>query len=144
MLAGKQLIRAVCLAITMTLITGAASFAAEEPEPDVVTLQGFIGVYTDANDVIELVQLITSAAVQQESVNTYADANEVIESSQETTIEEVIYDVVLDKKGIELGKNEDVDYKEFEVTGIVTAEDEQAWIKVLSFKAIEEQEQGQE
>jgi len=125
----------------MILVTGAVSFAAEDSDSNVVTLQGFVSTYMDADDVIESVQLTTFVVVQQDSVSSYADANDVTESVEEAVVEEVTYEVVLDKEGMELGKNEDVDYKEFEVTGIVTEKDEQTWIKVLSFKAIEEQEQ---
>ena len=110
MLTRKQLIGAVCLAMAMTLVIGAASLAVEEPEPNVVTLQGLVSTYVDVNDVIESVQL--------------------------TTAEDIIYEVVLDEKGIELGDN--MDGKEVEVNGIVIEVDEQKWIEVQSFKALEE------
>ena len=110
MLNRKQLIGAVCLAMTVTLVSGLVSLAAEGSEPNVVTLQGFVSTYVDANGVIESVQL--------------------------TTDEDITYEVVLDEKGIELGK--EMDGKEVEVNGIVTEEDEQKWVKVQSFKALEE------
>ena len=110
MLTRKQLIRVVCLAMTMTLVPGLVSLAVEDSESNVVTLQGFVSTYVDANDVIESVQL--------------------------TTAENITYEVVLDEKGTELG--EKMDGKDVEVKGIVTENDEQMWIKVQSFKALEE------
>jgi hypothetical protein len=110
MLTRKQLIVVVCLAITVTLVSGLVSLAAEGPEPNVVTLQGF--------------------------VSTSADANNVIKSVRLTTDENIIYEVALDEKGIELGKK--MDGKQVEVTGIVTEKDEQKWIEVQSFKALDE------
>ena len=109
MLNRKQLIGSVCLAMTVTLVLGLVSLAAVGSEPKVVTLQGFVSTYVDANGVVESVQL--------------------------TTDENVTYEVVLDEKGIELGKK--MDGKEVEVNGIVTEKDEQKWVKVQSFKALE-------
>ena len=106
----KQLIMVVCLAMTMTLAIGVVSLAAEDSESNVVTLQGVVDTYVDANDIIESVQLTTS--------------------------EDIVYEVVLDEKGIEFGEN--MDGEKVEVKGIVTEKDEQKWIKVQSFKAIEE------
>ncbi len=110
MLARKQLIWAVCLAMTMTLVPGLVSLMAEGAEADVVALQGVVSTYMDANNVIELVQL--------------------------TTTEGITYAVVLDEKGTELGEN--MNGKNVEVEGIVTKIDEQEWIKVQSFKALDE------
>lgn len=110
MLTRKQLIVVVCLAITVTLVSGLVSLAAEGSEPNVVTLRGF--------------------------VSTSADANNVIKSVRLTTDENIIYEVALDEKGIELGKK--MDGKQVEVTGIVTEKDEQKWIEVQSFKALDE------
>jgi hypothetical protein len=109
MLIGKQLIGVVCLAITVTLVSGLVSLAAEESESDVVVLQGV--------------------------VNTYADANGIIESVQLTTAEGITYEVVLDEKGTELGEN--MDGEDVEVEGIITVEDEQMWIEVRSFVVLE-------
>ena len=110
MLTRKQLIVVLCLAITVTLVSGLVSLAAEGSEPNVVTLQGFVSTSTDANNVIKSVRL--------------------------TTDENIIYEVALDEKGIELG--EKMDGKQVEVKGIVTEKDEQKWIEVQSFKALEE------
>ena len=110
MSARKQLIKAVCFAMTVTLVLVAVSLAVEDSESNAVTVQGFVSTYVDANDVIESVQL--------------------------TTIGDITYEVVLDERGTELGEN--MDGKEVEVKGIVTEKDEQKWIKVQSFKPLAE------
>ena len=69
------------MAMTMTLVPGLVSLAVEDSESNVVTLQGFVSTYVDANDVIESVQL--------------------------TTVEDITYEVVFDEKGTELGKKMD-------------------------------------
>ena len=101
----------VFLAVLITALLSSSGLAAEEPEPKTVTLEGFVSVLRDANDVITSVQLIT---------------------------DEEAYEVVLDAKGLELG--EEMEDEVVEVEGIVSEEDEQKWLKVLTYEAIEEEE----
>lgn len=111
MSAKKQEMRIVFLAMLTTALLASTSLAAEEPEPEIVRLEGFVSVLRDVNDVIVSVQLVT---------------------------EEEVYDVVLDAKGLELG--EEMEDEEVEVEGVISKEDDQEWLKVLTFKAIEEEE----
>ncbi|UCC21483.1 MAG: hypothetical protein JSW23_06610 [Planctomycetota bacterium] len=110
MSAEKQRMWFVLSAVLMTALLASISLAAEESEPKPVTLEGFVNVWRDANDVIISVQLDT---------------------------DEEIYEVVLDEKGIELG--EELEDEEVEVKGVVSEEDEQKWLKVLTYKVIEEE-----
>jgi len=110
MLAGKQTMATLILAMVTALLLTTVSLAAEEPEPNSITLQGSVSVLSDANDVIVSVQLIT---------------------------DEVTYEVVLDEKGIALG--EEMDGEDVEVQAVVSEEDEQEWLTVQSYKAVEEQ-----
>jgi DNA/RNA endonuclease YhcR with UshA esterase domain len=80
-------------------------------EGETVKLQGLVSVIRDANDVIVSVQLV-------------ADKD--------------TYDVVLNAKGLELGEN--TEGEKVEVEGIVSQKDNQKWLKVLTFKAVEEEE----
>lgn len=105
----KQRMCLVLSAMLTAALLASISLAAEGSEPKPVTLEGFVSVWRDANDVIISVQLDT---------------------------DEEVYEVVLDKKGIELG--EELEDEEVEVKGIVSEEDEQKWLKVLTYKAIEE------
>jgi hypothetical protein len=93
-----------------TVLLSSVSLTAEAPEQKPVKLEGLVSVLRDANDVIISVQLDT---------------------------DEETYEVVLDKKGIRLG--EEMEDEEVEVNGVVTEEDEQKWLKVLAYKAIEEE-----
>jgi hypothetical protein len=80
-------------------------------EEETVKLQGLVSVLRDANDVIISVQLV-------------ADKD--------------TYDVVLNAKGLELGEN--MEGQKVEVEGIVSKENDQKWLKVQTFKAVEEEE----
>ena len=111
MSAKKQDMYIVFLATLTTALLALPSFAAVAPEPTVFTLQGHVSVLRDANDVITSVRLVT---------------------------DEDIYDVVLDAKGLELG--EQMEDREVEVEGVVSEEDDQKWLKVLTFKAVEKEE----
>jgi len=110
MLAGKQRMATLILAMVTALLLTTVSLAAEDPEPNSITLQGYVSVLRDANDVIVSVQLITDA---------------------------VTYEVVLDEKGIALG--EEMDGEDVEVQGVVSEKDKQKWLTVQSYKAVEEQ-----
>ena len=112
MSAKKQERCIVFLAMLTTALLASTSLAAEGSEPKIVKLEGFVSVLKDANDVIISVQLVT---------------------------DEDTYDVVLDAKGLELG--EEMEGEDVEVEGVVSKEDDQEWLKVLTFKAIEEEEQ---
>jgi hypothetical protein len=80
-------------------------------EGETVSLKGLVTVLRDANDVITSVQLVTD---------------------QET------YSVVLDAKGLELGDK--MEGEEAAVEGVVSKEGDQKWLKVLTFKAVEEEQ----
>ncbi|MFZ0034497.1 MAG: hypothetical protein WAK60_05860 [Sedimentisphaerales bacterium] len=80
-------------------------------EGETVSLKGFVSVLRDVNDVITSVQLVTD---------------------QET------YSVVLDAKGLELGDK--MEGEEAAVDGVVSKEGDQKWLKVLTFKAVEEEQ----
>jgi len=79
-------------------------------EGETVKLQGLVSVIRDANDVITSMQLVAG---------------------------EDTYDVVLNAKGLELGEN--MEGEKVEVEGIVSQKDNQKWLKVLTFKAVEEE-----
>lgn len=111
MSAKKQIMCLVSLAMLTTGFLTLVSLAAEHPEQKPVKLEGLVSVERDANDVIISVQLET---------------------------DEEVYEVVLDKKGIKLG--EEMEDEEVEVKGKVSEEDEQKWLQVLAYKAIEEEE----
>ncbi len=110
MSAKKQRMCLVLLAMLTTALLSLVSLAAEAPEAKPVKLEGFVSVLRDANDVIISVQLET---------------------------DEEVYEVVLDKKGIALG--EEMEDQEVEVKGKVSEKDEQKWLQVLAYKAIEEE-----
>jgi len=112
MSAKKQEMCIVFLAMLTTALWASTSLAVEEPKQEIVKLEGFVSVLRDVNDVIISVRLVT---------------------------DEDIYDVVLDAKGLELG--EEMEGEDVEVEGVVSKEDDQEWLKVLTFKAIEEEEQ---
>ena len=81
-------------------------------EGETVTLKGVVSVLRDADDVIVSVQLATDGGT---------------------------YDVVLDAKGLELG--EEMEGEKVEVEGVVSEENDQKWLKVMTFKAVEEEEE---
>ena len=111
MSAKKQEMGIVFLAMLTTVLLASTSLAEEEPGSEVVKLRGLVSVLRDANDVIISVQLVT---------------------------DEDTYDVVLDAKGLELG--EKMEDEAVEVEGVVSKEDDQKWLKVLTFKAVEKEE----
>jgi hypothetical protein len=78
---------------------------------ETVKLQGVVSVTRDANDVITSVQLAADAGT---------------------------YNVGLDAKGLELGDS--MEGQKVEVEGVVSEKDNQKWLKVLMFKAVEEEE----
>jgi hypothetical protein len=77
-------------------------------EGEAIKSQGVVSVTKDANEVITAVQLVTDAGT---------------------------YNVELDAKGLELG--EDMDGQKVEIEGVVSEKDNQKWLKVLMFKAVE-------
>jgi len=115
MLAKKDLVKLAILLIAGTALLSAVCFAAEQTPgaepPKLVKVQGVVGVTEDASGVITKVTL--------------------------TTKDEVVYNVVLDAKGLELGKG--MAGKEVEVEGTVSkaVKGIQDWIKVQSYKAVE-------
>jgi uncharacterized protein YggE len=112
MSAKKRKMGIVFLAMITMAFLASTGFAVEGSEPTTVTLQGYVSVLRDANDLIVSVQLVT---------------------------DEDTYNVVLDAKGLELG--EQMEDKEVEVEGVVSEEDDQKWLKVLAFKEIGEWEE---
>jgi hypothetical protein len=110
MLTKKNLVSLAILLVAGTALLGAVCFAADQAPPKAVkVVQGFVGVNKDANDVITKVTL--------------------------TTKDKVVYDVVLNAKGLELGKK--MASKEVEVEGTISKEAGQETITVMTFKAVE-------
>ena len=107
----KRGISIVFLAMLTTALLSSTILLAEDTEGETVRLEGFVSVLRDANDAIISVQLVT---------------------------DESIYKVELNEKGLGLG--EEMEYEKVEVEGIVSEKDEQKWLKVLKFKAIEEEQ----
>jgi len=112
MLSAKKVVGIVVLVMIATILLNSTGFAAEQgqSEPKTVKLQGYVSVTWDANDVITSVSLIT---------------------------DDVTYNVVLNEKGLELG--EEMADEEVKVEGVVSEKDEQQWITVRTFKAVEEE-----
>jgi hypothetical protein len=111
MFAKKQGMSIVFLAVLTATLLASTSFAAEEPGGDAVELQGLVSVERDVDDAITSVQLIT---------------------------DEEVYNVMLDAKGLELG--EQMEDSQVEVEGVVSEQDDQKWVKVLSFRVVEMEE----
>lgn len=113
MLTKKNLVKLAIVLIAETALLNVVCFAVEQtPEteqPNLVKVQGIVNVTKDANDVITKVTL--------------------------TTKDKVVYNVVLNLKGLDLGKG--MAGKEVEVEGIVSKEGIQNWIKVQSYKLVE-------
>jgi len=113
MLAKKNLVNLAILLIAGTALLSAVCFAAEQTPgaepPKLVKVQGVVNVTKDANDVITKVTVVTK--------------------------DKVVYNVVLNLTGLDLGKA--MANKEVEVEGIVSKEGVQNWIKVQSYKAVE-------
>lgn len=110
MLAKKDLVKLAILLIAGTALLSSVCFAAEKSEqPKMVkVVQGVVGVTKDANNVISQVTL--------------------------TTKDKVVYNVVLNMKGRELGKMVN---KEVEVEGTISKENGQDTIRVMTFKEVE-------
>lgn len=111
----KDVVKLAILSIAGAALLSSICFAAdgtqavEQPKPEVVKVQGVVHVTKDANDVI------TKVVVAAEKEN---------------------YNVVLDAKGLELGKT--MKDKKVEVEGVVSKKDNQTWITVQSYKPVEE------
>jgi phage-related protein len=114
MLTKKNLVNLAILLIAGTMLLGSVCFAAEQSprmeQLKVVKVQGVVNVIKDANDVISGVTVVTE--------------------------DEVVYNVVLNAKGLELGK--EMADREVEVEGVVSNQDGQNWIEVHSYKQVEE------
>lgn len=111
----KDLVKLAVMSIAAAALLISICFAADEtqaveqPEPDVVKVQGVVNVTTDANDVITKVVLVA---------------------------EKEDYNVVLDAKGLELGKM--MEGKKVEAQGVVELKGSELWLTVQSYKAVEE------
>ena len=112
MLTKENLVKLAILLIAGTALLSAVCFAAEktpgEP-PKTVKVQGVVNVTKDANSVITKVTVVTK--------------------------DKVVYNVVLNVRGLDLGKT--MADKEVEVEGVISKKDGQDWIKVQTFKAVE-------
>jgi hypothetical protein len=113
MLAKKGLVNLAILLIAGTALLSTVCFAAEQTPgvepPKTTKVQGVVKVAKDANDVITKVTL--------------------------TTKDGVAYNVALNTKGRELGK--EMADKEVEVDGVVSKIGDENRIKVQSYKAVE-------
>jgi hypothetical protein len=111
----KKLVKLAILSIAATALMAATGFAsdriqlAEQSKPEAVTVQGVVNATTDANNVVTAVTVVTT--------------------------EGDVYNVVLNAVGLELG--ETMNGKEVEVQGTVSVQEEQNWINVHSYKAVE-------
>jgi thymidylate synthase ThyX len=68
-------------------------------------------------------------------VNVTKDANDLITKVTLVTKDKVVYNVVLNMKGLDLGK--EMADKEVEVEGTVSKRADQQWIRVQSYKQVE-------
>ncbi len=111
----KDSVKIAILSIAGAALLSSICFAAGETQvakqrqPNVVTVQGVVHVTRDANNVITGVILAT---------------------------DKKDYNVVLDAKGLELGKT--MENKKVEVQGVVAQKDNQTWITVHNYKPVEE------
>ena len=111
----KELVKLAILSIAATALMASIGFAsdgiqlAKQSEPEAVTVQGVVNATTDANNVITAVTVVTK--------------------------EGVVYNVVLNAVGLELG--ETMNGEEVEVQGTASKQDEQNWIDVHSYKPVE-------
>lgn len=113
MLAKKDLVKLAILLIAGTALLSTVCFAAESTKgtaepPKMVKVQGVVNVTKDANG-ISKVTVVTK--------------------------DKVVYEVMLNMKGLALGK--EMADKEVEVEGTISKKGTQEWIKVHSFKAVE-------
>ncbi len=113
MLTKKERVKLAILLIAGTALLSTVCFAAEQTpgaeQPKLVKVQGVVHVTKDVNDVITKVTVVTK--------------------------DKVVYNVVLNLKGLDLGKT--MADKEVEVEGTVSKEADQEWIKVQSYKVVE-------
>jgi hypothetical protein len=112
MLAKNGLLKLAILLIAGTALLSSVCFAAERTpaaEPNLVKVQGVVKVTKDANDVITKVTVVTK--------------------------DDVVYNVRLNAKGLDLGKT--MAGKEVEVQGTVQKRGYQNWIDVQSYKEVE-------
>jgi hypothetical protein len=113
MLTKKSLVNLAILLIAGTALLSAVCFAAEQTpgveQPKLTKVQGVVNVTKDANDVITKVTLVTK--------------------------DKVVYNVVLNLKGHELGKT--MADKEVEVEGVVSTIGGENRIRVQSYKLVE-------
>jgi hypothetical protein len=100
----------VSIVLLAMLTTAILASTCFAAEGEAIKSQGVVSVARDANEVITAVQLVTDAGT---------------------------YNVELDAKGLELGE---MGGQVVEVEGIVSQKDNQKWLKVLTFKAVEEEE----
>ena len=105
----KWLKQVVFFSVAVMVFASAAG-AGEEAMPREVTVQGVVSVTCDVNDMIVSVKLDADA---------------------------VSYDIVLDEKGLELGR--EADGKKVEVIGMVAELDEKKLLTVHSYKIMEEE-----
>jgi hypothetical protein len=90
-----------------TSVFGADANAPAMPKPATVTVVGTVSIVKDANSVVTAIKV---------------------------TAKDGVYNVVLDKEGMEVAK---MDGKEAEVQGVVTKKGADNWIKVVSCKPAE-------
>jgi hypothetical protein len=113
MLAKKDLVNLAILLIAGTALLSVVCFAAEQTPgvepPKLSKVQGTVNVTKDANDVITKVTVVTN--------------------------DKVVCNVVLNMKGLDLGK--EMAGKEVEVEGTVSKRGDQEWIRVQSYKQVE-------
>jgi hypothetical protein len=99
----------VSIVLLAMLTTAILASTCFAAEGEAIKSQGVVSVARDANEVITAVQLVTDAGT---------------------------YNVELDAKGLELGE---MGGQVVEVEGIVSQKDNQKWLKVLTFNAVEEE-----
>ena len=113
MFAKRNLVKLAVLLIAGTAFLSAVCFAAEETPgmepPKTTTVRGVVNVAKDANDIVTGVTVVTA--------------------------DKVVYHVVLNAKGMELGK--EMADKEVEAEGTVSKRGDMDWIKVQSYKPVE-------
>jgi thymidylate synthase ThyX len=112
MLAKKDLVKLAILLIAGTALLSTVCFAAEQAPgvepPKLVKVQGVVNVTKDANEITKVTL---------------------------TTKDKVVYNIVLNMKGLDLGK--EMADKEVEVEGTVSKKGTQEWIRVRSYKEVE-------
>lgn len=110
----KKMIVVMALCAAVCLLLSSAAYGetpkqAPPAQPKEVKLEGTVSVVKDANNVITAVKLTTAISA---------------------------YEVVLNEKGLELGKT--MDGKKVEVEGTIQHKDGQKLIDIKSFKPVEE------